>query len=190
MKYRYIPKGSAKVANKHSDAVAYVSESNGAYYAVVYYGEQSKPVANYRYRTAERRAEHVAQLFAARQAHAAALAKRKAERKAWVNDYKVGDVVNTCWGYEQTNREYYEVIAVKGKKVTIREIATKDHALTSMSENVVPLVGQYIGEPKVCYASERGIKTGKYDHTYATRTSFDEIGGFRVYRPQYVSHYA
>ena len=35
MKYRYIPKGSAKVTDKHSDAVAYVSESNGAYYAVV-----------------------------------------------------------------------------------------------------------------------------------------------------------
>jgi hypothetical protein len=82
MKYRYIPKGSAKVADKHSDAVAYVSESNGAYYAVVDYGEQSKPIANYRYRTAERRAEHVAQLFAARQAHAVVVAKRKAERKA------------------------------------------------------------------------------------------------------------
>jgi hypothetical protein len=65
MKYRYIPKGSAKVADKHSDAVAYVSESNGAYYAVVYYGEQSKPIANYRYRTAESNRSHPVLNYAA-----------------------------------------------------------------------------------------------------------------------------
>lgn len=39
---------------------------------------------------------------------------------------KVGDIFHYSWGYEQTNANYFQVIALKGtKQVIIREIAYK-----------------------------------------------------------------
>lgn len=29
---------------------------------------------------------------------------------------KIGDIFHTCWGYEQTNIEFYQVVSLHGKK--------------------------------------------------------------------------
>lgn len=51
--------------------------------------------------------------------------KRKLEDKAKRNQectLKVGDIIYSSWGYEQTNIDWYEVVAIKGKKVTVESI--------------------------------------------------------------------
>ncbi|EAR0849892.1 hypothetical protein N4Z11_003659 [Salmonella enterica] len=36
----------------------------------------------------------------------------------------IGDIFHTCWGYEQTNVEFYQVVSLHGQKtVGLREIA-------------------------------------------------------------------
>lgn len=77
-----------------------------------------------------------------------------AERKAWQASRRarhtlaVGDVVYTSWGYEQTNVEFYEVIAVRGAAVDIRELKQdRTYAEMGMQGGCTPIKGDYKGEP-------------------------------------------
>lgn len=187
---RFIPPGSLKISDKKSDAVAYHYQARNKFLTCVYFGNQSKPVAHYSYGNAAARDKSTASCFAQRQTRMAYRAESFAARKSWINDYKVGEIVNTCWGYDQTNREFYEIVAVKGKRVTIRQLAVTSYATGWAQEKVAPLAGEYIGPPIVKSASARGIKTGRHSFSYATRTSHTIVAGVRVYDAAHTSSYA
>jgi len=40
------------------------------------------------------------------------------------HSYKVGQLLVSCWGWEQTNREFYQIVNVVGNKISIAEIET------------------------------------------------------------------
>src|SRR5262245_36808504 len=89
----YVPKGAVKVADKTSDAVAYVYETaTGKPGAVVFHGKAQKPDAHHTFRTAERRAEYVAGFFAGRRESLERKAKARAERSK-PHTLKVGDIL-------------------------------------------------------------------------------------------------
>ena len=46
---RYIPKGARKVADRQSDAVAYLYETAGKPYAIAYCGKRAKPDWHHRF---------------------------------------------------------------------------------------------------------------------------------------------
>jgi ABC-type phosphonate transport system ATPase subunit len=84
-----IPKGAQKVSDKLSDAVAYLypsdsARSRGKPALLVFYGQQSKPVARFYYLTEAEREAAVRKWFGARQQHAANIARHKAERSTAV----------------------------------------------------------------------------------------------------------
>jgi len=145
---RYIPAGSVKVADKSSDAVAYLYTSRkGSPCALVYFGKQSKAVGHHSYRSEGERANSVTRYFESRRAHDARIAKNRADDKAAGPGLVVGDIVNTCWGYDQTNREFFEVVGVSGKMVTLREIACAATETGGPQERVAPQSGAFKGEP-------------------------------------------
>jgi hypothetical protein len=155
----YLPPDAVKVTAKNADAVAYIwSAHDGTPRAAVFIGKQSEPVWRYKFRDEAAREKAIATQFASVAERAARMAGYRAERKAWVPDYKVGDILNTCWGYDQTNREFFEVVAVKGKYVTLREIAQVREHDTSMSGRCMPQSGHYIGEPIRRLAQQHGVK--------------------------------
>lgn len=129
--FRYIPKGAVKVADKQSDAVAYLYdvEINGRDYpgVRVFYGKQSKPaLACYftarKDQSAEQvRAERVAAYFASRQAALAYKVERKAKRieAAAAGKVEVGAYFYTSWGYDQTNIDWYRVEKLIGKTMAL-----------------------------------------------------------------------
>lgn len=52
--------------------------------------------------------------------------ERKEQRKKEVLEVKVGDLFVSSWGWEQTNVDFYQCVATKGKRTfVIREIASK-----------------------------------------------------------------
>lgn len=122
--FRYIPKGAIKVADKKSDAVAYLFPSqtgNGKPAMKVFYGKQSKPVAYYVYPDEAQRAKRIAQYFEQRQQVQAYKAERAAKRKAEAQASKVevGAYFYTSWGYDQTNIDFYRVEALIGKTMAL-----------------------------------------------------------------------
>lgn len=127
--FRYIPKGAIKVADKNSDAVAYLypRPTDGQPCAKVFYGRQSKPVLNAVFGsspsfTAEQyRAKRIAELFANRQASLAYKAERRAKRNeaAKAGKVEVGSYFYTSWGYDQTNIDWYRVEKLIGKTMAL-----------------------------------------------------------------------
>jgi hypothetical protein len=192
----FVPKkGVLKVSDKLSDAVAYIgTNSMGKPNAVIFYGKQAQPVSNYYYQTVARRDAAVAQAFKDRQVWLAYKNQRKAERVAFVHTYKVGDLFKTCWGYDQTNVEYFEVVEVKGKHLVLREIAQKTVQDGRDSGKCVPLPGQYLkpryegdttGAPIKRLATQYGVKID--DVRSASFVKPELVAGVPVYSPAYYS---
>jgi hypothetical protein len=195
----YIPKGSSKVADKLSDAVAYLyparSEKNaGKVGATIFYGKQAKPISNYIYRDEARRTAAVGLAFESRRKSLAFKSERRAKRTSWVPDYKVGDLLRTSWGYDQTNVEYFEVTEVKGKYVTVREIAQETVQTGFDQGKCVPMPGHYLtprhagderGKPMRKLAQETGVRI--CDVRWASRCKPQMVAGVPVYSPAYYS---
>ena len=63
--------------------------------------------------------------------------------------YKIGDILVSSWGYDQTNIDFYEVVGItpSGKSIRLRAI-TGEHVQTVgfMSEMVKPVPGDFIGK--------------------------------------------
>lgn len=78
--------------------------------------------------------------------------RSKANRLARRNQkhtLKVGDILKTVWGYDQTNIDYYEVVSLKGKTmVNIRKVCAACKGDQWMQGESVPVPGKYTSEAK------------------------------------------
>nr|WP_323086585.1 hypothetical protein [Providencia alcalifaciens] len=89
----------------------------------------------------------------------------------------VNDVFVSSWGYEQTNVNFYQVIALHGKKtVTVREIRAETVLDSAMSGKKKPVLNDFIAEPLRRQVKEHGseplIKIEEYEQ--ASLTSVDK----------------
>lgn len=186
---RFVPVGAVKFADKASDAVAFLyTDRAGHPCARVFFGKQSKPVLRCYYRDAARREADVVRMFEHRRATIARKAEYKAARKATIPTYAVDDVLSTCWGYDQTNREFYQVVKVAGAKVTVRQIAAETVATGDMTARVIPLPGDFIGAEMVRRAAGYGLKISECQR--ANHHEFETVAGVKVYRAVSTSSYA
>lgn len=150
----YIPNGSVKVSDKLSDAVAYLyTNLKGAPCAAVFFGKQSKPVTQYRYRSEAEREKCVARSFANNREHASRIASRKTERKAeamaFAQKIEVGDIFHYSFGYDETHHVYHEVVEIKGRHAIVRRIGVASEPLGYDDRHRdMPQSGAFVGEPK------------------------------------------
>jgi hypothetical protein len=172
---RYIPAGAIKVEDKKSDAVAYLYNGKGDLPSCrVFYGKQRKPVAAYWFRTLAERDACIKRYFEARQARAEMLAKRKAEMMAQVRKVEVGAAFYTSWGYDQTNIDWYEVVALVGKSsARVRRIKSMDASTGNepwATGKSVPDFGNYCGPEQLVRVRGDGFKVDRhYAHLWDGR---------------------
>jgi hypothetical protein len=161
----YIPTRSMKVADKASDAVAYVyTNGQGRPCAAVFIGKQAKPLWRYSFRTPENREKSVRQAFDDRRAAVARKARNRAEWNAKGSGLVKGDILVSTWGYEQTNVDFYEVTEAKpgARMVTIRRVRAHAVETLSMQYDAVPQSGDYIGEPMRKAARDGRVSISSY----------------------------
>lgn len=60
---------------------------------------------------------------------------------------KVGDILYSDWGYEQTNIDFYEVVKATEKTVTVRKIESRKTHTGDMTGTAEPEPGAFKGEP-------------------------------------------
>jgi alkanesulfonate monooxygenase SsuD/methylene tetrahydromethanopterin reductase-like flavin-dependent oxidoreductase (luciferase family) len=185
----FVPKGAVLVADKKSDAVAFLYVSgNGKPAARVFVGKQSKPLFAHYFSTEKARENAVTAAFENRRARMGRAKAAIAERVAYVHDYTVGEILHTSWGYDQTNVEYFEIVAVKGKFVTLREIAQSRAETNFMQGTCVPLAGKYIGEAIRRMGGKHGIKIDSVRTAFRSETK--TVAGIKVHQPLGWSSYA
>lgn len=142
-----------------------LSEKNGVFYAKQLNTNAKKiwnaQVAYYQFRTAEQRQSWVDQQIARiREYDAWKESKRKARLNA-VNKAKVGDILVSSWGYEQTNIDYYQVVAVGKKTVKVREIGYGSIEPTNwMQDNVTPKKDGFIKDAPILTRVVRDYNDG------------------------------
>lgn len=95
--------------------------------------------------------------------------ERREKAAATTDGIEVGDVFSSCWGYEQTNVEFYEVVKKSGQYVTVREIASDYEETGYMSGTVTPRRGEYVTGWSHIKDNERG-----------KRCKVDAYGGIRI----------
>lgn len=141
----WAPNGATRTDTEHGTIYTYMS---GARFAVlIYAGKSRKPTRHYAYRTADARDRYVREWLDGQQQHADMMARLKAEREAFAHTLKVGDMMHTCWGYDQTNVEFFEVVEVRGKHVVVREVEQVVESDGWLTGSCAPLTGSYIGDP-------------------------------------------
>lgn len=157
----YVPSAlratSQHIKCKTGDAEAWIWTSAGKLCAVGFFGRRAKPYSGgsssgsaYSFRTQEQRRAWIAELFRRATAHQTRRSNERAEaasKRDAGHPLKLGDVLRSSLGYDQTNIDYYQVTAVIGKcTVEVREIAAQSepgqYAMTGKS---VPAPGQFVG---------------------------------------------
>ena len=89
--------------------------------------------------------------FAAEQEYAA---RRASEATQNLDGVHVGDIFYTCWGYEQTNYDFYQVVRLKGKHTAVfRKNAAKKASCGDMTGYSRPI------RDKFCKENEYTVRT-------------------------------
>ncbi len=150
---------------------------------MVFLGNSSKPAKHFFYHSIEERDKSIKESIKMsydRQLHKENV---KENRKSFVHTLKVNDIMVCSWGYDQTNIDFYQVVGVKNKRVTLREIGGKmSHrdGCSPMSGYTIPTPNDFIGEPfEKLVTVNNGIKLSSYQ--WASVWSGE---------PKYVSWYA
>ena len=99
---------------------------------------------------------------------------KEARAKAiqWV---KVWDVFKSSFGYDMTINEFYQVVKINGKKVTVREIWKKTtYWDDGFSWRQIPDLDNFIGEEQSYIISPSGwLKVAGYRHAYKCNANED-----------------
>ena len=129
-------------------------ESNGSVYAAVFGGKRAKPDWHFRFRSIENREAKIAEWIDSQKASVKFRKEQRAKRNGG-HSLKVGDVLHSSWGYDQTNADFYQVVEVPSKCfVIVREIGS---AIVGESDGpsirVRPVKDSFKSDPKRYKAS-------------------------------------
>jgi hypothetical protein len=128
--------------------------ANGSIYGKATRVTTGKDAWHFRFRSVEQREAKIAEFKSDEEAKVEAradkIAANRTAREEFVNPYKPGDVFCYSWGWEQTNVEWFECVAVGPKSVTLRPIdstLTTREGHSDMSGFSEPKPGNFSGEP-------------------------------------------
>lgn len=166
----YIPKG-AVLSIDHPDAQVYIYDTNrkGRRYpaALCFVGKAQKPAWHNLFSHQTDIVLKATKTIEGVIAHRNRLAERKIERTQ-PSTLKVGDILYTSWGYDQTNIDFYQVTATIGDRtVKARAIGSKiDHSDT-YSDYMVADKDRFVGK-EATYRVKYGnrIKIASYADAY------------------------
>jgi len=159
---RYIPKDARCILEHENGSAAYAYEQafptgQTKFYAIAYRGTAHRSEFHYSYRSAEQRDLAIWNFKISVEQQLERRSKAQKERAAGVCEFKVGDIVNTSWGYDQTNVDFYVVTRLSKACVWVRPIHSDSEATGHMSGRCWPRM------PIEPYGEEtRHVCRGKY----------------------------
>jgi len=163
---------SEAVCHNYEDikVAIYTYQEDGKFIAVAYRGRQSGQSWGYSFKTELARQNYINKFLmevSQIQEYRAERAEREKQQEIEkFKSIKVGDIFHQGGGYEQTNCYFYQLVDLKGKTGTFRQIASD---IVPDSEGRMycyrtPAPNKFIGEAFNCRIKGDRIKTG---HEYA-----------------------
>ncbi len=134
----FIPKNSTPILEHTNGSALYTYEQAGKLYAIAFWGTSARSLWHYSFRTEQQRYAAIVDFKAKVDASVKYREERKVATAATPNPFKVGDIVNTSWGYDQTNVDFYVVTRRSAGCVWVRSISQDSEATGFMQERVWP----------------------------------------------------
>jgi len=176
-------KGLYKTVAKDLSCVVYFGlNPMGKPKAIGYRGRSLKPAFNYFYNEEKARNEKINSFIDE-------CMERNNKYQPKPRTLKVGDVLDSCWGYDQTNRDYYLVTELIGKSmVEIVEIGQhKSHDDIDRGD-CSPDPTNIIGKPMKKRADGDRVRIASYASA-SKMEPIDIINGVKIYDKQYWTAY-
>jgi hypothetical protein len=138
-------------------------DDNGTVRGMLFQPKATNPDGPYRFRSIEQFEKWATERIAALDAHVARKLAYFAEKKAAVAGADMslvepGAVFRYSWGWEQTNIEYFQVVARSGQMVTLRAIGMESVPGSGyshgMAEEVRPAVDGFLTQCGICRLRE------------------------------------
>lgn len=171
----FIPDGYVSYLEDENNIQVYFNQH--ALGAIAFEGRKKKPSFHCRFQNLEMLEKYVSNWV---KKSIEDYRKRKAYKEA-ERRLKVGDILYTSWGYEQTNIEFYQVVNLVGKKsVSVREIADERTYEAQDYGTCKPVPNCFIGEAKTCRVQNGdSIRIASYSHAY--RCEADDVHNWSSY---------
>ena len=96
---------------------------------------------------------------------------------------EVGQILKSVWGYDQTNVDYYQVIAKNGATMnTIRKIRSNEvpDKYSGMVGKTSPIPGAFIGPAQRVKPNQLGYVT-LTSYSYAAPCAADDVSRYSTY---------
>ena len=135
---------SYEVMSDGEGAVACYVSRQGKPSARGFRGRALKAAFRYSFASVEHRERWLADWIKGEAQRIEEIQKRKAQKKQ-PHGYQVGDILYSCWGWEQTNINFYEVVAVRGAVVDIVELHQDRVPTLQMQGWCMPRKGDHKG---------------------------------------------
>lgn len=178
----YVPKehrDEAPITPEGTDLAIWTWDEGGRLYGVAFAGKSNKPLWNYRFRDDAQRQRQIDESTNSRRLTLENKTKRIQERREYQHPYKVGDIFDTSWGYDQTNVEFYQVVEVRGKSIIVREISERTDSSHQGAEYVVPVKDSFTGPPIRILPTSSGVKIeGHYGSLWNGKPVYQTAGGW------------
>lgn len=116
---------------------------DGQVVGAMFYGKSAKPAWHYRFKSMEELDEYTDKYLQNKARQEEVKQQWKDKRKLTKDhDIKVGDIFYTMWGYDQTNIDFYEVVAVRGSRIDLKELHQQYVGHDGNYDSVVPATGE------------------------------------------------
>ena len=177
---RRYPQGFEVIEYAEGVVVA-VTESDNKLIAMCFTGKRSKPDWHYRFKNKEQLDAEITKTINIQRSHKQRKEDQKVSRRNKVQELKqtlkVGDILHTSFGYEQTNNYFFQVTGFKGAKVLARAIGKVQVEGTDgfMSCKVKAHKNKFIGEEKAYTLTAYGISKAIYDYSASPCIATDEF---------------
>lgn len=181
--------------NEAEGVIVFVRENGGGSVSVAAFsGRRAKPDFYYRYNGMQYAERAIKTWLEKIESSKQFKEKIKAENAAKIEQghgLKVGDVLSSCWGYEQTRYDYYQVTNLVGKRsVEMREIGREIEETNYMQGLSVPVKNAFIGEAKTYRVTPDGSVKVSASGVYASKKESIKIGPCEVFKADCFTSYA
>lgn len=178
----YVPKehrDEPPMTPEGTDLAIWVWDEGGRPYGIAFVGKSNKPLWNYRFKDDAQRQRTIEEAIKSRKRVKEDKDKRVQERREYQHPYKVGDILDTSWGYDETHVDFYQVVEVRGKVLIIREITQRVDHETQGAEYVVPAKDSFTGGPIRIIPTSSGVKIdGHYGSLWEGKPKYQTAAGW------------
>lgn len=181
------PNYTGTVRVKGNESAIYftpAADGKGKFYAIAYAGKTLKRAWHFSFGSQASMAGEIERFVSGQ---CARIAAKKADKGR--HTLKVGDVLRSSWGYDQTNVDHYQVTRVSTACVWIREIGAQSEDTGWLTGNCAPMPGKFIGEEtRHAVNASNAVKVRSF--AWASKVEVQEVGGVKMYEPARWSAYA